>query len=436
LEDVLVGADGAPTRQLTADQAERLVLDLVTRHAESLLRVARRYSYCADDAQDAYQRAMEILLRHVHRLDPARAGGWLHTVVKHEALAVRAQRQKHVGADEVDLDRFENRTAPSPEEQVIGLDQVARAAEALRGVKANEAKAIWLKASGDSYAEICERTGWTYTKVNRCLAEGRRSFLERYAGIESGEECRRWEPLLSSIVDGEAAADDVVEARVHLRNCPSCRATIRQLRLVNGSLALLLPAGAPTAPEAVTAPAEATTNAVARIWDWLLGTAHDRAAGGVMRVHAVVEAATNHKMAAVAASAAALAGGGVVVEQAIESPSLGAPSALTREALRDRATPSLVVTNAKPAALRTPAPPLRTEPTTTPPDPTPRQQPRDHDTKAATRRPTPSEPLVDPVESQAPQSAPAPAPTPAPVAKPKPSPSHQPDANAEFGFES
>jgi hypothetical protein len=81
LDDVLVGADAAPTRQLTGEEAERLVLDLVTRHAESLLRVARRYSYCADDAQDAYQRAMEILLRHAHRHDPERAGGRLHTVV-------------------------------------------------------------------------------------------------------------------------------------------------------------------------------------------------------------------------------------------------------------------------------------------------------------------------------------------------------------------
>ena len=30
-----------------------------------------------------------------------------------------------------------------------------------------------LQAQGYSYAEICERCGWTYTKVNRCLAEGR-----------------------------------------------------------------------------------------------------------------------------------------------------------------------------------------------------------------------------------------------------------------------
>src|SRR4051812_21178215 len=44
------------------EEADRLVLEIVGRHAESLLAVARRHSLCPDDAQDAYQRAMEILL--------------------------------------------------------------------------------------------------------------------------------------------------------------------------------------------------------------------------------------------------------------------------------------------------------------------------------------------------------------------------------------
>ena len=63
------------------EQAEQLVLDLIAAHADSLLRTARRYSLCADDAQDAYQRGLEILMRHAARLDSDRAGGWLHTVV-------------------------------------------------------------------------------------------------------------------------------------------------------------------------------------------------------------------------------------------------------------------------------------------------------------------------------------------------------------------
>ena len=63
------------------ERGEALVLELLGAHADSLLRVARRYSMCADDAHDAYQRGLEILMRHAARLDPERAAGWLHTVV-------------------------------------------------------------------------------------------------------------------------------------------------------------------------------------------------------------------------------------------------------------------------------------------------------------------------------------------------------------------
>src|SRR3954451_20972380 len=187
--------------QRSPEQAEQLVLDLIAAHADSLLRTARRYSLCADDAQDAYQRGLEILMRHAGRLDADGAPGWLHTVVKHEALAINRSRSRSVGGDDVDFDAIEVRTAPSPEDRVLAFDQVARSAEALQRLKPQEVRALWLKGMGNSYQEICNATGWSYTKVNRCLAEGRKSFLARYAGIEAGDECRRWAPVLSAMVD-------------------------------------------------------------------------------------------------------------------------------------------------------------------------------------------------------------------------------------------
>ena len=147
------------------EEAEQLVLDLIATHADSLLRTARRYSLCADDAQDAYQRGLEILMRHAVRLDADGAGGWLHTVVKREALRINRARCRVVGGEEVDFDAIEVRTAPSPEERVLGFEQVARSAEALQRLKPQEVRALWLKAMGNSYQEICEQTGWSYTKV-------------------------------------------------------------------------------------------------------------------------------------------------------------------------------------------------------------------------------------------------------------------------------
>jgi len=47
-----------------------------------------------------------------------------------------------------------------------------------RELKRDERRALSLLAFGYSYREICEQTGWSYTKVNRCLAEGRATLRE------------------------------------------------------------------------------------------------------------------------------------------------------------------------------------------------------------------------------------------------------------------
>lgn len=233
--------DAAPSR--TNGETQQLVLQIVAREAESLLRVARRHSLCADDAHDAYQRSMEILVRRAPTLDPASAARWVHVVVKHEAMALRKRRSDVVSPEDVDFERHEAIHSPSPEEQAIGADRTARAAEALQRLKPHELRAMWLKALGKSYAEICDETGWSHTKLNRCLAEGRKTFLQRYAGIEAGEECARWQPALSALVDGEADAAAIAELRPHLRNCSACRAALRALREARAPLAAVLPVG-------------------------------------------------------------------------------------------------------------------------------------------------------------------------------------------------
>jgi len=128
--------------------AEELILRTVAAHAESLLRTARRYSLCLDDAQDAYQRALEIFMANASRLDPARAPAWLHVVVKREAQAIRRSRQKLVATDEVDLDAHESRSVQTPEERLLTFDMLTRTAEALQRLKPQELRALWLKAQG------------------------------------------------------------------------------------------------------------------------------------------------------------------------------------------------------------------------------------------------------------------------------------------------
>lgn len=377
MADVIARTDGRTPKLSPA--TEQLVLATIRDHAEPLLRVARRHSLCADDAHDAYQRALEIFLRNAERLDPERASRWLYTVCKHEAMAVREQRRRIVGGEEVQLDAFESRTTPSPEERAISAERVARSAEALRGLKPQEVRALWLRAEGHSYKAICEETGWTYTKVNRCLAEGRATFLARYAGIESGAECRRLAPALSAMVDGEASAEQLVELRAHLRNCGACRAAVRELHEAGRPLAMVLPG---------------------------LGLAGMTGAGHASLLHRLqgVLHGLGGKAAAVAVSAAAVAGGAVVV--AAELPQhhhrhVRAAHAARPAAALPAAAPSPAAAAPAPVAARL-------------------HHPRRHHARprraaaAAAPAPVPAAP------------AGAPAPAPAPAAAPAP---------GEFGFE-
>ena len=140
-----------------------LVESIVAEHAYSLQALARRCSLCADDAQDACQRAVEIFLRRADSVENETALSWLRTVVKHEALAVRRSRLRLVCREDVDVDLHYDPTSPSPDERLLAADVTARSAEALQRLKPQEVRALWLKAQGHSYAEIAQLCGWSYT---------------------------------------------------------------------------------------------------------------------------------------------------------------------------------------------------------------------------------------------------------------------------------
>src|SRR3954469_20481203 len=218
--------DRRPAAAVT-DPHERIAA-IVGRHGDLLLRVARGYSLCADDAHDAVQRALEIYMRRVESLDATTELAWLKVVVKHEALAVRRSRAG-VAGEEVDLDAVPAVAQRTVEERLESNERVERSAEVMRRLKRDEARALMLKAEGLSYNEIGERLGWTYTKVNRCITEGRRRFMKLYAELETGAECERLAPVVAALGAGQASAEALLDIRPHLRNCPACRATVRTL---------------------------------------------------------------------------------------------------------------------------------------------------------------------------------------------------------------
>jgi RNA polymerase sigma factor (sigma-70 family) len=376
---------------------DEFILDTIRDNATSLLRLARRYSECSADADDAYQRAIEIFLKRVDHVERDTAGAWLRTVVKHEAMAIKEQRRRQgVGSEDIDFDREISPRLPDETERLRSFDQMERAAEALAQLKPQEVRALVLKAKGYSYDEIAEICGWTFTKVNRCITEGRRAFLDRCAAIERGDECRRLEPILSALADGEATPKQLLEVRPHLRHCAACRATVREFHLASHRAAALVPIAAVVGGAQTF---DAGASFFARLYEFALGGVAERATMSATRIQTMAEAAAGSKAAAVAASAAAIAGGGVGVQRAATASETQRPVPVVREASSNQrpTAPKRVPTNVSSA----PATPTRAKKHASKPTAVSREVPAVARTPVATSAPvTPAQtPETQPVSS-------------------------------------
>ncbi len=167
------------------------VLEHVLRIAGSRLRQIARHNSPPGEAEDALQDAFESFLRHFDPAvdsDPDYPIRWLTTTVKRAGWA-RARRASARDGQVIHPLPGVDGEATEPTELVEGLN--AEPCEAiLRGesylefrlhfaeLKRDERRALSLLAIGLSYAEIQALTGWSHTKVNRCLSEGRARLRE------------------------------------------------------------------------------------------------------------------------------------------------------------------------------------------------------------------------------------------------------------------
>jgi RNA polymerase sigma factor (sigma-70 family) len=392
------------TRERGGAGSEEAVMRLVQEHAAELLRFARRFSHCADDAHDAYQRSLEILVRRMRTDPPSQPLPWLKTVLRHEALAVRTQRSKLVDRVEVDFDRHEGDPQEDPAERAVANEHLRQTAEALKRLKPQEVTALVLRAEGLSYKEICDRTGWTYTRCNRAVTEGRRALLERLGAIKSGAECARWLPLLSLLADGEATAAQLAELRLHLRGCPACRATLRTFHAAPAKVAVLVP------PILVPLAASAASGgSLLGHVELALHAFGERVTRAALRVQGAVEAMPGAKLAAVAASSAALAGGGAAldrVDRATDAPPAHAAAAPVTSTSATVPLTTLAASFPQSARPRREAPRARRSEFAPPTAAASASEP-----EFASRDPPPAEFRAEPPEAAVVAAAPAPVPT-------------------------
>ncbi len=303
------GGQRAAGNRPTSAEIEIAVLEMLSTRSSEVLAHARRFASNPEDAEDAFQRGLEILLTKAPSTDENDLVPFLKTCIKHEAFALAASRRRS-GMPLDAVIAASPTAAPGPDEQVERIERLRVGAEAMALLKPQEIRALLLRAEGHSYTSIAAETGWTYTKVNRALTEGRRAFLARVQGIESGEECRELEPLLSALADGEADAAAMVRLRPHLRGCPGCRATVHRYRAAPRELAAVAP------PVALLGSSEHATGLAQRLYESATIWIGERATLVGAKVQGVAEATGAGKVAAIAASSAAIASGGVA---AIES---------------------------------------------------------------------------------------------------------------------
>jgi len=350
---------------------KRAAVELVAREDAELRHTARRFSLCEDDAQDAYQRALEILLVKAPSDRPRELIRWMKTVVKHEALAIRRYRERMLGvADDGTGDDPIARIASGgagPGEHLERREQIGRSREALQALKPAELRALTLLAAGYSYVEIGEITGFSQTKVNRCLAEGRERFRRTLARSEDGARCADLVSLLSAYCDGEADAESESAVHEHLRACTACRATMRAYKATPATVAALAPA------------LPASRSLLERVQEFFVGL-HARLPGsngpgdaGIAQV-AATGGTRGAGMAALAKALAICAG---TVGGAAACVATGvAPAPLGIEPQRaepkiERLSERAVEETETPAVVYEPAP----APADSPPQPTPQQQP-------------------------------------------------------------
>jgi RNA polymerase sigma factor (sigma-70 family) len=250
LSSIEQGEESTASAAVSEAARKRAAIETYSRHEDALRRTARRYSLCADDADDALQRALEILLLKAPSDDPRELIRWTQTVVKHEALAVKRDRERILSGPAAatpepgreDWVAMIPASADGPPERVERREAVARSREALQALKPQELRALSLLAEGYSYKEIGEITGFSQTKINRCLAEGREKFRSILSRSRDGSRCEEMRPLLSAFCDDEASESDATILREHLRACANCRGTLRAYRAAPGAAAALAPA--------------------------------------------------------------------------------------------------------------------------------------------------------------------------------------------------
>lgn len=167
----------------TAPSARRqrvntLATELYAQHYRRLLAISTRNSPSPEDAEEALQDTFALFINHFDPSSDAPPLAWLTLTLKRRCWATyRHQRVLAIQPLSPGTGPQAHTTEGNSQRPLQELAEATHDAKNMRKafaqLKPAEQRALSMLAIGYSYKEIAQRTGWTYTKVNRCITEGR-----------------------------------------------------------------------------------------------------------------------------------------------------------------------------------------------------------------------------------------------------------------------
>lgn len=145
------------------------------------------YALNEDDAEEALQDAAAYALRKMPVDTERHARAWFCICVKHNCFRYNRGPTNSKVASEVVADHQSESVRfgcddESLVERVEANVEVRNLLEALCDLRPEQRDTILdVAVGGSSYREVMTARGWTYTKVNRCMAEGRNALRSRLA---------------------------------------------------------------------------------------------------------------------------------------------------------------------------------------------------------------------------------------------------------------
>jgi RNA polymerase sigma factor (sigma-70 family) len=293
----------APIEIPISEEARRRAVCAAVAWAPRLIRYAARYSVAPEDAEDVYQRAMEIALTRAPTSNQSDLLRWLYVVVRNEAMALARERRREL-ASEPDgiVDRVDS---PGADVAAEWHERHRQLRDALGTLTESERTCVALSGAGLSYAEIVERTGFTQRKVERSLVEGRSRLHDWEARMREGSECDSIEMLLIKVAEDDASTWERRRASRHVGHCGTCRGELRQLRARRVLIASLVPTGLMSGTVMAAQPAD--PSALTETWQQISGATTVRV-GGLWQSLFDSPGPVLAKVAAAAAAAAVIVG--------------------------------------------------------------------------------------------------------------------------------